>query len=214
MKKTIIVLSLPTIILLLLLGGLTFEGNVRAKEGLEVNVTVKERVTVGYCPTMADLAKETASKNSHVSLQAFDYTAQALNELNKGSVDLVLVGRLAENDELDNAFEKRLRQGLTLAGREKRLIHVSRLKNNRIHTSVDEQLAREYLQDTENILFYDSVESAIREGINEIVLIDWRDYAGGLALVIPVDDAGNKIEKFRIPVIYSYNQEKIQDLEV
>ncbi len=202
MRKIVFPLGIPAIMALMLMAGCNAAGMAAAKEP----------ATLGYCPTMSDLAEEIASKNSHISLQPFDYTADALQALNEGDVDMVLVGRLAEKNELDNAFEERLRQGLTLVGREKRLIHISQLKDRRIHTAVDEKLANEYLPNPENIIFHESAESAIREGMDDVVLIDWDDYADSLGLVIPVDDKGNKIERFRIPVIYSYDREYTENL--
>ncbi len=174
--------------------------------------TNPDPIRLGYCPTMSDLAKEIASKNIHVSLQSFGYTSEALQALNKGDVDMVLVGRLADRNEVNDPFEKRLKQGLTLVGREKRLISISQLQNSRIHTAVDEDLANVYISNKENIIFHESTGSAIKEGIDEIVLIDWNDYTDGLGLVIPVDDAGNKIEKFRIPVAYSNTERHIENL--
>lgn len=183
-------------------------------KGLITGYAVSKSITLGYCPTMSSLAEEIASKNSHISLQPFDYTAEALQSLNNGDIDLVLVGRLAKKDELNNAFEKWLGEGLTLVGREKKIVHISQLQNNRIYTAVDEKLANEYLPHTENIIFHESTESAIREGMNDIILIDWKDYTDNLELVIPIDDLGNKIEKFRIPVLYSYDDANIKNLEV
>ncbi len=202
MRKTILLLGIPAIMALMLLAGCDAAGM----------AVVKEQAILGYCPTMSDLAKDIASKNSYVSLQPFDYTAEALQALNDGDVDLVLVGRLANGNEVNNPFEKQLRQGLTLVGREKRLMHISQLKDSRIHTAADEKLASEYLPNTEKLIFHESTESAIREGMDDIVLIDWNDYADSLGLVIPVDNAGNKIEKFRIPVIYSNSRRHIENL--
>lgn len=176
--------------------------------------TNSDPIKLGYCPTMANLAKGIASKNSHISLQGYGYTSEAFHALNNGNVEMVLVGRLAGKNELNNAFEKHLRQGLTLVGREKILIPISKLQNSRIHTAVDENLANEYFPNIENVIFHESTESAIKEGIGDLVLINWNDYTDNLGLVIPVDNLGNKIEKFRIPVLYSYDDANIKNLEV
>ncbi|MFP4195985.1 MAG: hypothetical protein ACLFSN_04435, partial [Candidatus Woesearchaeota archaeon] len=159
----------------------------------------------GHCPTINDLAEEIASKNEHVSLVHHESTAQALDELNKGSVDVVLVGRLAHQSEVNNGFEKRLESGLTLVGTEKKLMRMSDVERSKVHTAVGEDLAREYLPNSKNIVFHDSTDSAIQKGSNDIVLIDWNDYTDDMELVIPVDMDGNKIERFRIPVLYSYD---------
>ncbi|MFP4523832.1 MAG: hypothetical protein ACLFO2_00755 [Candidatus Woesearchaeota archaeon] len=174
----------------------------------------EEPVTLGYCPTMSGLAERVASENPVVSLRPFDFTAQALQGLNDGLVDAVLVGRPAREGELDDAFEKRLGTGLTLVGRQKRLISVAELGRSRIHTAADEGLARDYLPPTAEVVFHDSVESALREGLDEMVLVDWDEYSDGLRLVIPVDAAGRKVERFRLPVLYSYDEGVIQRLDV
>ncbi len=205
MKKMIVVGIAA--FLFILAGMVFFSGTIKSNKN-------SDPIKLGYCPTMSALAKEIASKNSHISLQPFDYTAEALQSLNNRYVDMVLVGRLAEKDELNNAFEKQLGEGLTLVGREKKIVHISQLQNSKIHTAVDEKLANEYFPNKENIIFHESTGSAIKEGIDDIALIDWKDYTDNLGLVIPIDNTGNKIEKFRIPVLYSYNNANIKNLEV
>ncbi len=174
----------------------------------------KQPIRLGYCPSMSGIAEEIATKNSHVSLVPYDFTAQALQSLNNKEVDAVLVGRLAEKSEIGETFERRLRDGLTLVGREKRLISIDGLQRGKIHTYVGKEQAQEYISRSDNVIFHDSFESAIKDGINDVVLIRWSDFSEGLELVIPVDDDMDKIEKFRIPVLYSYDEVYIKNLEV
>ncbi len=189
--------------------------------GMDVNIQnteeiiiEKQSVRLGYCPTMSGIAEEIGAKNSHVSLVPYDFTVQALQSLNNEEVDVVLVGRLAEENEIGETFERQLRDGLTLIGREKRLISIDEMQRSRIHTYVSKKQAQEYIPNTDNIIFHDSFESAIKDGINDVVLIQWSDFSDDLELVIPVDNNMNKIEKFRIPVLYSYDDANIKNLEV
>ena len=180
-------------------------------ENSEKEINPEKEITLGYCPTMSERARKIKSENDAVVLKGFGSTAQAFSSLNVGTVDAVLVGRLFEDGELENPFEMRLRGGFTLAGRNKRLIRAEELKAMPIHTAAGKSIAEEYLPDSENIIFHDSLSSAIEEGIDDAVLISWDDFPeSGLSLVIPIDSQMNKIEKFRIPVIYSYSEEIIQ----
>ncbi|MFW5865619.1 MAG: hypothetical protein ACOCU6_00835 [Nanoarchaeota archaeon] len=207
MKSKTMLVGMLAITVVLFMAGCSVTGDVIG------NSTSKDPVTLGHCPTMADLAKEIASKNEHVSLVRYGSTAKALDELDNGSVDVVLVGRLAHQSEVNDGFEKRLEEGLTLVGTEKKLMRMSDIKRSKVHTAVSEDLTGEYLPNANNIVFHDSTDSAIQKGLNDIVLIDWNDYTDDMELVIPVDMAGNKIERFRIPVLYSTDEDYIKQLE-
>ncbi len=210
MNKTNTVILLSVVALFLVTAGIVFV----QKPAIEQEAKVEEPITLGYCPTMSGIAKEIASKNNNVSLKAYEFTSQALQSLNNGEINVVLVGRLAKENEIEDAFKKTLREGLTLVGKEKRAISLAELHHNRIHTYVSEELARKYVPETTEIIFHDSKELAIKEGINELILIQWSDFQENLELVIPLDEKQNKIEKFRIPVLYSYNIEHIKKLQV
>ncbi len=178
------------------------------KEIQEINKTL----ILGYCPTMRYLAQNIANNNENIELMQFGLTVEALNELNKGNADFVLVGRIAKRNEIEDSFELRLRSGLTLVSKEKSFIYYDALPNMEIHTAIDKEAVKQYLLESENIIFYNSTENAIKNGLNEIVLIDWSDYIDDFELVIPVDRNLDKIEKFRIPIIYTFNQEIIDKL--
>lgn len=189
--------------------------------GMDVNIqnteemiVEKKPIKLGYCPTMSGIAKDIGSKNPHVALSPYDFTAKALQSLNNNEVDIVLVGRLAEKNEIGETFEKRLKDGLTLVGKEKKLISVYEMQGIRIHTYVPKEQVQEYITNTDNVIFHDSFESAIKYRINDVVLIRWSDFSDDLELVIPIDDNMNKIERFRIPVLYSYYEDYIKNLEI
>lgn len=209
MNKTNTAILLSVAALLLVTAGI-----ILVQPAIEQEAKVEEPITLGYCPTMSGIAKEIASKNNNVSLKPYEFTSQALQSLNNGEIDVVLVGRSAKENEIGDAFKKTLREGLTLVGKEKRAISPVELQHSRIHTYVSEELAREYVPETAEIIFYDSKESAIKEGINELILIQWEDFQENLELAIPLDEKQNKVEKFRIPVLYSYSIAHIRKLQL
>lgn len=175
-------------------------------------VVEEEVVSVGFCPTMAPFAERLRLEGCEVSLVRFGSAAAALSALDEGRVDAVLVGRLAGGGELDDPFEWRLRDGLTLVGDTKRFVSLRELRGSRVHTAVSEGLAREYLPEGVEVVFHDSSEAALREGLGEMALIPWSEFADGFELVIPVDAASNKVERFRLPVLYSYEPGLVEDL--
>lgn len=64
---------------------------------------------------------------------------------------------------------------------------IDELKNSKIHTAVSIDVVNEYLPESTNVVFYDSVEGAIKNSLNELVFLSWDDYVEDLELVIPVD---------------------------
>lgn len=180
----------------------------------------EKQIVLGYCPTMGELAKEIELKNEFVKIKPYESSAKGLKDLNNEMIDAVLVGRVAENSEIKKeVFEKRLREGFTLIGSEKRMINVDEIKNENIHTFENESIVIEYLEDYDSsvlkkVVFYNSFEEAVNARINGIVFISWNDFRDDYSLVIPVDEKGNKIERFRIPIIYSFDESIIEELKV
>ncbi|MGM5480888.1 MAG: hypothetical protein ACQESE_00605 [Nanobdellota archaeon] len=173
---------------------------------LEDAKRIKEHVVLGHCPTMAEHAHVIENEYERVSSEQFSSTASAVAALKKGDVDVILVGRVVKETELQDAFENRLRDGLTLVGSQKQFISLDRLYASSIHTAVSEQDVKQYLPSHVDVMYYDSLESSLREGLHDVVLINWSDYTEDMELVIPVDSSMNKIEKFRLPILYSYNE--------
>lgn len=178
---------------------------------------VSGSIRLGYCPTMQERAEKIDSENGHVDAVYFGSTAAALLALNNEAVDAVLVGRLARSTEVDDAFELRLREGLTLAGKEKTMIHADDLSRIRIHTYFSEDESMKYIPMASDIVYHDSLEAALDEGIDDVMLIGWDDYSENqerMDLVIPVDDDMKKVERFRIPVLYSYDKEALNGIRI
>ncbi|MGM5484668.1 MAG: hypothetical protein ACQEP1_02230 [Nanobdellota archaeon] len=203
MKNNVFIIG--TIVILMSLSGCAQSGKVTGE-------SPKEEIIFGHCPTMSVIAENIASENERLSLKRYPHTSAALSALNKGEVDIALVGRVAKDNELGNAVERRLREGLTLVGDEKRFISLRNLEETEVHTAVSKDKVEEYLPERTEVVYHDSTAKAIEDG--DVVLLDWVDYTDDFGLVIPVDNNMNKIERFRIPVLYSYDDKIIETLDI
>jgi len=163
-----------------------------------------KEIRIGYCPTMINYVKDFESKNFAKSIN-YGSAAQAINALRKREVDAIIVGRLATQNELNEPFNYKFREGLTLVGETKKFIDIQDLKNLEIHTAINKNIVDEFLPDSTNIVFYDNLDEAINQGLSKSVLIDWNDYEDYMGLIIPMQYS-QKVEKFRLPVFYTFNE--------
>ncbi len=179
------------------------------------NSNNNKTLILGFCPTMEQEAKNIALNNNNIQLIKYHSTIDVLGDLNKDKIDIGLVGRVAKSNELKEGFnELRLAQGLTLITKQKSAILYNQLANIKIHTYLLEEEVESFLQNTENIIYYEKINYAITAGINDAILIDWKDYKDEYELLIPVNQNNQKIKEFRIPVLYSYkNLEQIKLIE-
>lgn len=191
---------------------LIFDSN--SNQNKNHNFLLEKKITLGYCPTMFEFANKIKEQNDFVELIDFSSTAQALNYLNSNKVDIILVGRIAKKEELENVHFLKLRSGLTLIGNTKRFVLSSDLDNKIIHTAINDNIVDEYFSNTDNFVFYENKIQALENGFDDIVLIDWNDYEDNFELVIPIDNNMNKIEKFRIPVLYTFNKNFLENLNI
>ena len=163
-----------------------------------------DELSLGYCPTMSGIAKEIKSNNRHLSLVQFESAGQALAAMNSGTIDIALIGRMAENSEVQNPNVKVIGSGYTLTGKNKVIFQKQELRHIRVHTYLDKPTAEQFLPESE-IVYYNSIEDSLLYGINEAVLINWKDYDGEMKLIV-VMDGNSKAEEFRIPVLYSLDE--------
>ncbi len=164
--------------------------------------SVNNILKLGYCPTMENNANKIALSNKNIHLIKYSSTIDVLKDLNENKIDIGLVGRVAKSDELKKEFnELRLDKGFTLVNSQKKIIPYYQLKNIQIHTYLHKEEVQNFLGNIDNVIFYESIKD-IKS--NEILLIDWTDYSEDYELLIPIDENNMKIEKFRIPVLYSY----------
>jgi hypothetical protein len=160
-----------------------------------------EKIRLGYCPTMEPRAREYAQNHPNIVLIKQSSTAEALNNLKHEKIDQALVGRLATNNEKGSAHETILRQGYTLVSNQRKIVQKQQLNLFTVHTAVDKIIVEEMLP-LSKIIYYNTTEDAIKHGLKEHVLIDWQDFKDNYQLVVVMDNY-NKVEQFRIPVLYS-----------
>ncbi len=202
MKNTIIA---GTGILVLLFAGILFFNG-----GLTENATV-ETISLGYCPTMKPIAERIANSNENIILLEQSSSAQALQKLSNNKIDVALIGRKAEQDEIQMVNEKMLGQGYTLVTDTKNFIQENELANIKVHTAIEENIAEQIIPDSE-IMFYPTTQEAIAQGLQEAVLINWNDYKDEFELLVILKGM-DKSERFRIPILYSKKYD-LQEINV
>lgn len=158
---------------------------------------------LGYCPTMKNYAIEYARNNNFMAVEV-ETTSIALENLRRGNLDAVIVGRKAyRNEIIPSINEVQLEEGYTLISNEQNLIQEFELNNYIIHTYLDSSIAEKLLPNSE-IVYYENFEFALVNGISgypNAMLINWRDYSDGLELLIPMVGI-NKVPEFRTPFLY------------
>ena len=164
---------------------------------------------IGNCPTMLKYVEE-VSKQNHLDMVNYHSAAEVLYNLNLGNIDIGLIGRKAKQDEFVG-YEKRLKSvGYTLIYLQKTMIDYHRLGEIMVHTYLSKDVVENNFPELGKIVYHDSLEESLKSG--EVNLIDWNDWNDSFNLLIPVDELGNKIEKFRTPILYSKDKiiEKIE----
>lgn len=166
-------------------------------------------VRLGYCPTMKPIAEKIAENNENIVLVKQPNSAQTLQALSV-NIDIALIGRMAKGREIQSTNRKMLGKGYTLVTDVKRFVQENELSEIKIHTAIEENIAKQMLPNSE-LIFYKTTQEAISQGLGETVLIDWNDYEDEYELLV-VMKGMKKVEKFRIPVLYSenYNLEELR----
>ena len=155
---------------------------------------------IGTCPTMLKYAEEISKKNN-LEIIPNGSAAEVLYNLNAGNLDIGIIGRKAKQVEF-TGYEKRLKNvGYTLIYIEKAMVDYKRLGEIVVHTYLPEDVVKNNFPELEKVVYHNSLEESLNSG--EINLINWDDWKDGFDLLIPVDESGNKIEKFRTPILYS-----------
>jgi hypothetical protein len=172
----------------------------------------REPLILGFCPTMGHVAREIEGLDSGVSLRLYGATSTSITALKNGAVDAILVGRTVKQSELAEPLELRLRKGHTLVGQNKRFVWLQDLRDMRVHTAADKNTVNSYLPDARNVIYYASTTQALSQGLGDSVLLSWDEYSDDMELVIPVYANMDKVEQFRLPVIYCLEQKHIQRL--
>ena len=117
---------------------------------------------------------------------------------------------MAKQKEVRSTNKRVLNKGHTLVTNAKRFIQENELSKIKIHTAIEKNIAKQMLPNSE-LIFYEITQEAISQGLDEAVLIDWNDYEDKYELLVVMNDM-KKVEKFRVPVLYSkgYNLEELK----
>ncbi len=179
----------------------------------------EQDLKIGFCPTMSEIAQKIGSKNEGVSLIPLGSAAEALYYVKSATLDAVIIGRIAKRKEISDSVRRLVLQdkGATLVARQKGFIHYRDLPQIPIVTYLDEKTVQALVSDIRNTQFViDFTEAEAYLSRNNAALIDWSDYNDSLELLIPVDEAGNKIIDFRLPSLYyqAAREEDVKNLEL
>jgi hypothetical protein len=197
-KKKVIKLSL--IFLLIIIFFLIIKINFNNNFKLNINET--NILTLGYCPTMKEYAENIVLNNPNIKILEVPSSELVFIGLKERNLDIGLTGRLAKSTELNNPEEIYLKTGYTLITKIKSFIDKKDLKQIIIHTALKQDIAEKLLPEN-TIIYYNNYNEALT-GINEAVLINWKDFKDNYELLVVMD--GNiKVKDFRIPVLYSIN---------
>ncbi|MFW6286076.1 MAG: hypothetical protein ACOC16_03045 [Nanoarchaeota archaeon] len=204
MKKRLISVLFVFVFLMLFLV-IIYNLNINNNKNNEINEKTNETFILGFCPTMEEYAQEISLKNDNVEIKKYLSTIDVLNDLNKNKIDIALVGRVAKQNELKAEYnELKLRNGFTLVTSRKNMVYHDKLSEIKIHTYINKQKVDDFLGENYDVVFYDNIKQLNSVNYQEVFLIDWKDYNDNYELLIPVDENNKKIEKFRVPVLYSY----------
>ncbi len=165
---------------------------------------------LGYCPTMKRFVTS-LNKLNDLEIIEVSNAAQVLNLLKLNKIDIGIIGRIAKKSEFDGFF-KRIRSGYTLIANYKGIIENSKLFSLEIHTNVSKSKVEKLFPELKNVKYHNNLDDALKKG--EVQLISWDDWNDNFELLIPVDNYGNKNDKFRVPHIYSYNKDDLLNLVV
>jgi hypothetical protein len=200
MKKIVLygigMIALMVLVIFLSKGALTANATEQ-----NLNATEQNLIMLGYCPTMQPIAEKIAKDNTNVILVVQPSSAQALQALKNAELDIALIGRIAKQSEIQSVNERMLGQGYTLVTDTKKFIQENELTNIKVHTAIEENIAKQILPDSE-FFFYSTTQEAINQGLHQAVLIDWIDYEDEFELLV-IMKGMQKHEDFRIPVLYS-----------
>lgn len=161
-------------------------------------------IKIGYCPTMAPYVQALAETRPYVTPVLYDNSAVAMQALQTGSVQAILIGRAAWSHELvENLRLVLLSDGLTLIVQQPGVIRYGDLEKVRIFTHEDRAAIQDLLPAQTDIIFFDDFDQmrAAMDG-SVAVLLRWSQVSPVDNLLVPVDAAGLKIPGFRSPHFY------------
>lgn len=165
-------------------------------------------VKLGFCPTMLSDVENIKKNNENIKVVPFASAGEVLTNLKAGEIDFALIGRKAKRNEIgENILEKKLFEtGFTFIAPKKSFIPKNDLANLEIKTCLEKEDTRihpSYFTDLKNIIYHQH-PNCKTDG-KGVWLISWDDWNDDMELLIPEDEYGNKIKKYRSPFLYGEN---------
>ena len=161
-------------------------------------------IKMGYCPTMDPYVQSLAESHQNVMPVLYDNSAAAMQALQAGTVQAILIGRTAWAHELTEDLRLLLMaDGLTLIVQQPGFIRYEDLPRIRIFTHDDPAAVQSLIPIQTNMVFYDDFEQMLTDmDASVAVLLRWSQVSPTDNLLIPVDPSGLKIPGFRSPHLY------------
>lgn len=157
-------------------------------------VISKEKMRLGYCPTMQEEAISLSQKKDY-ELVKLSSASEVLYALNNNQVDKGLIGRKAKLNEINsNIKETTLKSGYTLVSKNKGFIESSQLPFLDIYTYLEEDFNFPV-----NKISKEEVLGNIDAG--KIALISWKDWNDNFELIV-VMNGNEKVKDFRGVFLY------------
>jgi hypothetical protein len=161
-------------------------------------------IRMGYCPTMHPYVQSLAESHQNVIPVLYDNSAAAMQALQAGTVQAILIGRTAWAHELIADLRLLLMDdGLTLIVQQPGVICYEDVPKIRILTHEDPTAVQSLIPIHTNVVFYDDFEQMISDmDASAAVLLRWSQVSPTDNLLIPVDPSGLKTPDFRSPHLY------------
>jgi len=161
-------------------------------------------IRMGYCPTMHPYVQNLAESHQEVIPVLYDNSAAAMQALQAGAVQAILIGRTAWAHELTTDLRLLLMSdGLTLIVQQPGFIRYEDVPKIRIFTHEDPAAVQSLIPIQTNVVYYDDFEQMIAEmDASVAVLLRWSQVSPTDNLLIPVDPSGLKTPAFRSPHLY------------
>ncbi len=201
MKKILLIF-----IVILLFNGCNSNSNqINTKDQNVKNSETAESLKLGYCLTMKSDAQNLQKQNENIEPVPFGSAGEVLANLKAEKIDWALIGRRAEKIEVnENILEKKLFEtGFTLIAPQKSFIAENKLANLEVKTCLEKDFIKAEFGELENITFIES-SNCVPDN-QKTWLIDWTDWTDSMNLLIPIDQNGNKVKKYRSSFLYGEN---------
>lgn len=198
-KNTII------IVLFIILLGITISVINNKRENLEVKKDLKQ-IKIAICPTYQYLKEEI--NNYGYEVVKTKSTAQSINLLRKGEVNIVLSGRKPMPNESDLAYKIILLPNrYSFLSKNSKTVFSEELKSLVVYTDQDTQ-AIKTIFNIDNVKKVENVYMFLDKGI---VITSWDNTDYKKASVVHIlENNKNRHQNSRIPIIYS-KDEKLLD---